>query len=145
MCSKFSFEYWWFQNDQWERCLFQSFLSFKTNILRFSSLIGPSKSTNERTRFYINKKTCLNDYVLCILLFQHRILWYYELSKYHLKLLSNNLPKNKNIFYPNIYPKLRRFIFWTIYLLDTLNRVCFHLTPNLTRFLNNSMSHRNDS
>ena len=45
--------------------------------------------------FIDNKKTCLNDCELCILLFQHRILWYHELSKYHLKLLSNDLPKIK--------------------------------------------------
>ena len=82
----------------------------------------------------INKKTCLNDYELCILLFQHRILWYHELSKYHLKLLSNDLPKIKfyltQIFTQNHEDSFLSYIYsihW--YLLDPF------VTPNLTWFL----------
>ena len=144
MCSKFSFENWWFQNDQWERCLLQAFVRFQIEIFLsdWSMINGPMREPE----INISKKTCLNDCELCILLFQHRILWYHELSKYHLKLLSDGLPKNKILFYPNIYPKPRRFISRILnHIFTRYNDL--YLTQNLTWYLKlifyKSLSHRN--
>ena len=54
-----------------------------------------------------------NDCELCIGLFQHQILWFYELSKFHLALLFIDLPKNTNSngflavkFLPKYLPKI---------------------------------------
>ena len=55
-----------------------------------------------------------NDCELCIVLFQHQILWFYELSKFHSELLFIDLPKNTSKsngflavkFLPKYLPKI---------------------------------------